>query len=266
MVKSLASRFRSGFGLSALLGSALLATTVIVACSSSNDSTFPADPPKPDAEPDAPGSLVGEGGLGPPDAAEAGPTSCAPMLPATFMPTWKPPTVVASACSTADLAAYYHACLENPGVTEKDGTCMKFKTDAATKACADCAEPTDNSGPIQWQSNRKFYTSNIAGCIAVTQMKTGPDDCGAAYNAAVQCSRASCTYCFDEGGTFDQFSACQKDASKVGQCMSLGMDEAAKCAGYTAMGSPAVKCLKTTSAEPNDSYYERLVGVICGPP
>jgi len=70
------------------------------------------------ADTDAPGSLVGEGGLGPPDAAEAGPTSCDPMLPATFMPTWTPPTVVASACSTADLAAYYHACLENPGVTE----------------------------------------------------------------------------------------------------------------------------------------------------
>jgi hypothetical protein len=258
--------FASTLGLAALLGSALLATSVVVACSSSTDSTFQGDPPKPDAEAPPPGPLVGEGGLGPPDAAEAGPTSCPPAIPAGFTPTWKAPTVVASACSTADLTAYYHACLENPGVTEKDGTCSKWKTDAATKACADCAEPADNTGPIQWQSNRKFYTSNIAGCIATTQMMTGSDSCGAAYNAAVQCSRAACTYCFDEGGTFDQFSTCQKDASKLGQCASLGMDETAKCAGYTAMGSPAVKCLKTTSNEANDSYYPRLVGVICGPP
>ena len=42
------------------------------------------------------------------------------------------------------------------------------------------------------------------------------------------------------------------------------MDEAAKCAGYTA--GPAAKCLKTTSMEANDTYYPRLVGLICGPP
>jgi hypothetical protein len=262
MVKS----FASTLGLAALLGSAVVAFSVVVACSSSDGSTFSPEPPAPDAAADSPGSFVPEGGNGLPDAAgEAGPTSCPPSIPAGFTPTWKPPTVVPSACSTADLTAYFHACLESPATTEKDGTCAKFKTAAATKACGDCAEPADGSGPIQWQSNRKFYTSNIAGCIAVTQMMTGADKCGAAYNAAVECSRAACTYCFDQGGTFDQFSACQKDASKLGQCASLGMDEAAKCAGYTAAGSPAVKCLKTTSNEPNDTYYPRLVGVICGP-
>lgn len=78
MVKS----FASTFGLAGLLGSVLIATSVVVACGSSSDSTFTGDPPKPDAEPDAPGSLVGEGGLGPPDAAEAGPTSCPPAIPA----------------------------------------------------------------------------------------------------------------------------------------------------------------------------------------
>ncbi len=259
MVKSLAA---STFGLAALLSS-IAAAAVVVACSSSTDSTF-SEPPKPDAEPDAPGSLVGEGGLGPPDAAEAGPTSCPPSIPAGFTPMWTPPTVTASACSTTEMTDYFHACLENPSVTEKDGTCTTFKT--AHKTCADCAEPADNTGPIQWQANRKFYTSNIAGCIAVTQMMPEADKCGAAYNAAVQCSRAACTYCFDEGGTFDQFSQCQKDASQLGQCKSLGADEAAKCMGYTAAGSPAVKCLKTTSNEANDSYYPRLVGVICGPP
>lgn len=262
MVKS----FASTFGLAALLGSALFATSVVVACSNNTDSTFPGDPPKPDAEPDAPGSLVGEGGLGPPDAAEAGPTSCPAMLPAGFTPMWKAPTAAASACSTADLTAYYHACLENPGVTENDGTCTKFKTDPATKACADCAEPPDNTGPVQWTSHRKAYLSNVGGCIAVAQGMTGPDSCGAAYSAAIQCKRAACTYCFDEGGTFNQFGACQTDAAMLGECVSLGKDEAAKCAGYTAMGSPAVKCIKTTSNEADLTYYPRLVGVICGPP
>ncbi|MDB5214805.1 MAG: hypothetical protein JWO86_2732 [Myxococcaceae bacterium] len=254
--------FASSFGLATLLAGGFFGTALVVACSSTTDSAFPVDPPKPDAEPDAPGPLVGEGGLGPPDAAEAGPTSCPPSIPPGFTPTWTPPTVTASACSATDLTDYFHACLENPGVTEKDGTCTTFKT--AHKACTDCAEPADGTGPIQWQSNRKFYTSNIAGCIAVEQMMPEADKCGAAYNAAVQCSRASCTYCFDQGGTFEQFSTCQKDASKIGQCMSLGMDETAKCAGFNA--GPAAKCLKTTSNEANDSYYPRLVGIICGPP
>lgn len=244
-----------------VLASLACGALIVVACSSSTDSTFPGEPPKPDAEPDAPGTLVPEGGGLPDSAAEAGPSSCPPAIPGTFAPSWKPPKKSA-ACSAADITAYYNACLANPATTEKDGTCATFKS--AHAACAACAEPDDKSGPIQWQANRKFYTSNIAGCIAIVQNAPEPGKCGDAYNAAVQCSRAACEFCFELGGTFDQFSACQKEAGKQGLCKSYENAQAAACAGYNSPGSPALKCLKTSSAEPADSYYPRLIGAICG--
>jgi hypothetical protein len=244
------------FGLSALVSG----TLIVVACSSSTDSTF-AGPPAPDAEPDAPGTLVPQDSSLP-EAGEAGPTSCAPNIPATFAPVWKPPTKSA-ACTTADITAYYTACLANPGTTEMDGSCAKFK--AANATCAACAEPADNSGPVQWQLNRKFFTSNIAGCIAIAQMAPEKGKCGESYNAAVECSRQSCDYCFAAGGTFQQFSDCQKLAGMQGLCKSLEAVQSMACAGYTAMGSPALQCLKSSSAEGNDVYFERVIGLICGP-
>jgi hypothetical protein len=257
MILPMKSSARSALGLVALF----TGTFIVVACSSSSDSTF-SDPPKPDAEPDAPGTLVPLEGGGPDAGGEAGPASCPPSIPPTFAPTWKPPTKSA-ACSTADIAAYYAACLANPGTTEKDGTCAKFKADHAT--CAACAEPADNSGPVQWQLQRAFYTSNIAGCIAVAQGMPEVGKCGEAYNAAVQCSRAACEFCFGLGGTFQQFSTCQQEAGKQGVCKSYETVQSTACAGYTAAGSPALKCVKSSSAEANDVYFERVVGVICGP-
>lgn len=257
MVKAFA---RPAFAVSALLG----ATLIVVACSSKEDSEFPGDPPKPDAQVDAPGPLLPAEG-GPNEAgAEAGPSSCPPKVPDGFTPTWKASTRTESACSTEDVAAYFKACLANPATTEADGTCAAFK--AAKAACAQCAEPDDKSGPVQWHANRKFFTSNIAGCIAVTQDKPAAEDCGGTYNAAVTCTRAACEFCFDIGGSFEQFGACQRSAGMQGLCKSYETAQGTACVGYNAAGSPSLKCLKTSSAESNEAYFTRVVGVICGPP
>ena len=153
MVKASAA---SGLVLAALLS----ATFVVVACSSSDNSEFPGDPPKPDAEPDAPGSFLPDSGRA---DGEGGVTSCTPKLPDPFTPNWKAPTKSTTACTTPELALYYAACVKDPATTEADGTCAKFKTDHAT--CGACAEPDNGSGPIQWVAGRKLLLLNIAGCI-----------------------------------------------------------------------------------------------------
>lgn len=255
-MKSLAPSF---LAVAALFSGAV----IVVACSSTTDSEFPGDPPKPDAEPDAPGTLVPEGGGAPDSAKEAGPASCPPAIPPTFTPVWKAPAKTA-ACTTEELKGYWDACLADPGKTEADGTCTKFKTDHAT--CGACAEPDDKSGPIQWQLSRKFYTLNVAGCIAVAQAALPePEKCGEAYNAAVQCGRESCAYCFEAGGTFNQFTECQKAVGAQGICKSYETAQADACKGYKAMGSLALKCFNNGSGEVTEVHFTRVVGLICGP-
>jgi hypothetical protein len=130
-----------------------------------------------------------------------------------------------------------------------------------------CAEPDDGSGPIQWQLSRKFYTLNIAGCIAVTQA-AGPDPekCGEAYNAAVQCGRESCTYCFGlPNATFNTFTECQKQVGKQGICKSYETTHAAACPGYKDAGSPTLGCFNNGGTETQEVHFTRVVSLTCGP-
>jgi hypothetical protein len=254
-MKSLAS---SAFVLASLVCGAI----IVVACSSSSDSTFAGDPPKPDAEPDAPGTFLPDGGG--PDGGEGGAKTCTATLPQPFTPTWKAPTRTAAACTTEELKQYWDACLANAAKTEGDGTCAKFKTDHA--ACGACAEPDDKSGPIQWQLSRKFYTLNVAGCIAVQQTGTdaGASGCGEAYNAAVQCSRESCLSCITEANSFPLFSECQKGVGMKGICKSYETAQGSACQGYKDTGSPALECFpKGTEAQ--EPFFTRVVGLFCGP-
>jgi hypothetical protein len=253
MVKSFAA---SALAFTVLFGGALAA----VACSSSSESTFAAEPPKPDVDERPSMTIIPDGG-GAADANEAGPSSCPPAIPPAFAPTWTAP-VKTAACTTEELKGYYDACLADPGKTEGDGTCAKFKTDHAD--CGACAEPADKTGPVQWQLGRKFYTLNVAGCIAVAQAAPEPDKCGAAYNAAVQCTRESCESCFDIGGTFDQFRTCQKSVQGTGICLSYETAQGAACTGYKASGSPALVCFNN-GTEAQEVHFTRVVATVCGP-
>ena len=269
MVKASAT---SAFLLAALcLAVAAPAALVVVACSSSDNSEFPGEPPKPDAEPDAPGSFLPDGGGA---DGEGGVTSCTPKLPDPFTPSWKAPTKNTTACTAQEVSLYFTACLKAPGATEADGTCAKFKTDHP--ACVACAEPDDNSGPIQWQLGRKFFALNLGGCIAVEQAGTdaGASGCGEAYSAAVQCSRQSCITCISEANSFPLFSECQKKVGMQGICKSYETAQGSACTGYKNAGSPALECFPKTSAESQDiamtgvseTFYSRLVAATCSTP
>jgi hypothetical protein len=256
MVKAFAA---SAFAFAVLFGGGLAA----VACDSSPESTFDPEPPKPDVEDGPISSLIPDGG-GPGDGSpEAGPASCPPAIPAAFAPTWTAPTKTA-ACTAPQLKGYYDACLADPAKTEADGTCSKFKAAADTAACGACAEPDNKTGPVQWQLNRKFYTINVAGCIAITQNAPEVGKCGEAYNAAVQCTRQSCESCFDIGGTFDQFRDCQKSVQGTGICKSYETAQGTACTGYKDTGSPALACFNS-GTELQEAHFTRVVATICGP-
>jgi hypothetical protein len=237
-------------------------TLVFVACSSSSDSTFPPDPPKPDAEPDAPGSFLPEGG-GTPEGGEGGAPCKGPSIPDSFTPVWKAPTKTA-ACTTQQISDYFTKCLADPSTTEKDGTCAAFRTDTANMACAACAEATDQSGPIQWAPMRSGYTLNIAGCIDVEQRGTdaGASGCGEAYNAAVQCTRAACTTCMHSPSEFNE---CEKMAGMTGLCATKETAQSAACQGYKTAGSPALACFPMGSEQMMpQTWLSRVIAATCG--
>lgn len=240
--------------------SVLVAIFAAAACSSETESTFTAPPPQPEAAPAPESPLLAEAGPAAADA-EAGPSSCPPSMPETFAPTFTA-KAKQSACTTEEIAAYYTACLADPGTTENDGTCAAFE--AAHATCVSCAEPADDTGPVQWQNGRKFYTLNVAGCIAVTQGDGAAGSCADAYNAAIECSRQSCESCFDLGGTFDQFAACQQSALGSDGCKDYVTTESQACTGYKAAGAPAVPCF-TEGSETQEDHYTRFVGLLCGP-
>lgn len=246
----------SSFAVASLLAGAAIA----IACSSSSSSEFPGEPPKPDAEAD------GGGGFGkipdPVDGSlESGLGACAPKLPGALSTVWKAP-VKRAVCTPALVKSYVAACLAKPSQTESDGTCAKFKTD--NPECGACAEPTDKSGPIQWdRGDVSFYTTNIGGCIALAQASLPqPQRCGQAFSEAVQCGRASCSYCFGAGGSYDQFTECQKAASKVGLCLDYERASLNECEGYKNADAGTLSCFHDGTAI--GPYYERIVSLFCG--
>lgn len=252
-----------------IVGALVATAATVIACSSDNDTDSQFQ------QPDAPDGgtidnpLLPEGGGGEAGEAGGGPQCQTPTIPADFAATWKAPTKNASACTSAQIDAYYDACLKD--LNDK-ATCETFRTNAANTTCVSCAEATDASGPIQFRSinssERAYYTLNIAGCIAAQQAPDGQDDqgCGAKYNAAIQCRRDSCQQCLQTGGTFGNFTYCQNLVAKQGLCASLASAYGTACPG-TSTTEPTSECFpKQSGAEDQKVYTARVIALTCGTP
>jgi hypothetical protein len=197
-----------------------------------------------------------------------GPVTCNPSFPSTFAPAWKAPATKASQCTNAQLGEYYDACLPNV----IDAKCTQWLN--ANKACGDCIEPDDNSGPIQLYNNRSFYLLNLAGCIASAQGKSGEKDCGGQYGIAAQCRVESCADCFSKGGTFDNFTTCQIAAAKdPTTCKTYEESSAKACGTNAALKDPdggAPQCFQVASDKegtgglPSKDHFTRVFGIMCG--
>ncbi len=233
---------------------------VAIACSSSTGSEFPNE------EPDS-GSDDANTGVFNPDTGKSSDSpvtvTCIPDTPQSFQPKWNPP-VAAKVCSNAVIGEYYDKCLA--GAVKGDGgtPCDQWK--AANNDCAKCIVQDaagGHEGPIQPIQNGDVNLINFAACIAVAQNKLGDDECGAEYNAAVSCTRASCEFCFGKGGDLSDFNACQNSAKTKGLCKSLD-DQIATgaCKGYKDANEPALACFDGQIG--SKSQVTKLIAVVCG--
>lgn len=243
-------------GLSFVVAALGIAAAVIACSGSDSSSTFGSgqdaggnDTPISPIVPDQPAT----------DASAPSPTAkCDPAIPASFQPTWVAPHVP-KACSAAEIKDYYDACLADPS---KRDQCATWTT--AHPGCTACLEPSDKSGPVQWYDTstqpRLFFTLNVAGCIALKQDKLAATDCGGAYNAAVQCTRSSCTTCLETGGSFAQFKTCQQAVKQQGICKSYETQMSQTCQGAA---SATVDCFQG-STEAQDVFFQRVQTIFCG--
>lgn len=232
-----------------------LVGSTLIACFGGDESKFD-DSPKPVVSDPAPISPIVPETPASDGGADAALLSCSPAIPSTFTPEWIAPSKE-SACTPDDLAGYWEACLKNASDQKK---CEAWT--AAHATCTACVEAPNGSGPVQWHQDRLFYTMNVAGCIALEQEKADADSCGAAYNAAVQCNRASCDACFAKGGNFDVFRGCQTTSQQTGVCKSYEAIQGSVCAGIKDTGAKTLDCFRGTGEAAQD-HFLRVEKLFC---
>jgi hypothetical protein len=259
----------------AVVLASLMSVASVVACSASDSSQFGGTNPNPDAaipESGGFGGDSGDSGVTPP-----GPPQCTPGQATGFSPTWTPPSKSA-ACSTADIAAYYDACLAD---TAQRPDCDMYTADATHKACVGCIEAAGGAGPIEWHDTGGIthhdFIVNFPGCVAL-ELGVAADGCGAAWHAQLDCERASCDMCFAsnggpndirlclcsaEGGTLDPNGACHVSTMATAPCTSYLKTRVQKCAGAMDAGAPSLQCFPM-SGEAGPDYVKRLIAVTCG--
>jgi hypothetical protein len=198
------------------------------------------------------------------DAAPA--TSCAPVEAGACAPSaldggvvWIPPRIIHGACTTAQIDAFYAACV---GPNRTDSMCSAYERDQATAACYGCivsdiASPKLGPVVIFAVDGGGFITDlNVGGCIAA--LDPCNEACGRAVQRYVLCKFAACpAQCFPASA----LAAC---AAQAATCPCADLYTAAEdCANVlTSMGSPAAVC-----DPPGIQYLQHLEvvgGALCG--
>ena len=256
--------------LAAALGVGLTASSLVACGGSSDDASLfqgggdAAAEATPIPTYDA-GTLVGDPEA---DASTVAPT-CTPTKGA-FTAQYVPPAPFKqAACSDAQIDAFYTACLASP---IDAATCTAFV--GANGACSSClqSQETDATyGPVIWHASNKYYTTNVAGCIANAEHDTTTTGCAASYQAILQCNETACEACFaGANGSFANFVSCQQAAIKD-VCLTYADDERVKCntvlhpdAGAGDGGpTTATECVPPKGASGKDAY-KQLAPLFCG--
>jgi len=198
------------------------------------------------------GSDPGDGGGGNTTGGSTTLTSCEPL----DMGDWDPPAYVPArhdaACTSAEIAAYYDACLFGTD-------CSDYEPGGSSADCGACLEPSsptdDTWGPVLLTRPPPFYVydSNAGGCIDLV----GEAECGAKIQAADACARAACDEpCSVDGSlAFEAYQDCTRTAR---QTVCSEYQAAAVCimdAGH------ADACSGSGSFE---SLFVALAEVFCG--
>ncbi|MGH7293963.1 MAG: hypothetical protein ACRELB_03470 [Polyangiaceae bacterium] len=219
------------------------------------------------AEAGAPSVNNGDGGnlVSGPEAGTFGsppPAQCDPQSTAAFSPDWQTPeTWKQNVCSTAQITAFYSACLTPPISAT---ACDAFVQ--ANGTCAPCLQSQDTdptSSAMVWHEQMKYWTVNVAGCIAQATGDPSGAGCGAAYGAAIACRQSSCNACWEAQGTtatFQQFSDCETQAGST-TCQTYATAVPTKC-GNLAKSAASV-CMPSSSATAQDAFMQ-IAPLFCG--
>lgn len=158
------------------------------------------------------GSDPGSGGTGDAAGGRATLTSCEPL----DMSDWDPPAYVPArhdaACTSAEIAAYYDACLFGTD-------CADYEPGGRSADCGACLEPSsptdDTWGPVLLTRPPPFYVydSNAGGCIELM----GEAECAAKIQAADACARAACDEPCSVNGSlaFEAYQECTQTARQT---------------------------------------------------
>jgi hypothetical protein len=239
----------------------LTALAALCACSGVGPDTFPS-PPASDASPPTNGDDA-DLSIPPEAGADASASSiCTPQSVPGFQPSWTPPEPwKQNVCTTAQLSGFYAACLTPPIDAT---TCQSFVQQNAN--CASCLQSQENASSaaaVVWHESNRYWTVNVAGCIADATGDVSAGGCGASYAAAIACRQQSCNACWAGQGTtttFEEFSQCESQAGQT-TCQPFAQAVPAKC-GDLSKG-PASVCMPAPGATAKDAYMQ-VAPLFCG--
>jgi hypothetical protein len=242
------------------------AVLVLSACGGTANPTIGGPFDNPPVEAGAPsvdngdaGNLVNGPGTG---TQPTGPAICDPASVASYTPSWQPPEAwKQNLCTTTQIGGFYAACLTPP--------ISKTTCDAFVQANANCApclqsqETDPTASAVVWHEQMRYWTVNVAGCIAQADGDVSATGCGAAYAAAIACRQASCNACWQAQGTsatFQQFSDCESQAG-VTTCQTYAQAVPAKCGDLKT--TAASVCMPPSSATAKDAFMQ-IAPLFCG--
>jgi len=171
--------------------------------------------------------------------------------------TWVPPiTPNPTACSDAQIAAYFDGCL---GPNQSTSACQAFTTSAANATCLGCL--------ITNQSASKYGAliavggvdyANTSGCIAILTGDSSNTGCGAKAESVLQCESLACgDQCpVKDNASFQQYTQCTGAADKS-VCQTY---VSAQC-DLSDAGSVYATCLNHSDFA---SFYAAIAPVFCG--
>jgi len=166
-------------------------------------------------------------------ALDDGSLTCAPVQGDGGVPPFVPPNQPQSTCTTTQIQALYDDCSIGTAAA-----CDAFYGDPANLPCIRCM--ISNSTDPSWGAVVRFASTattqaNVAGCIALVDGDAGPDGCGAAYQAFIECRQDSCGVC-PSGSTsagLAAFDLCESQAERT-TCMQYA--QSGQCAQASVYG------------------------------
>ncbi len=141
------------------------------------------------------------------EAGEAGGPGTCPTtdaIDATTFP-WKPPAIIAGACSNAELSAFV-------AYVDTHADPQTWKAGITNPTCQSCVFATETTTwpPMILNGAGQLAQLNVGGCIAIA---SGKEACGKGYQQWRDCYLEACADCPD--GDSNAFSKCVTAANKT---------------------------------------------------